>query len=124
MLTLSEKNKIVGNIRIAFQTPIEVKWDTEKDDVTEICPYTFEDALVMTNLALFQQDKLGKKGAITTMANLCKKSKSPNELQTKIFEKLEHKGDSKKLTLLTVCFILINLTVWKHLSIYKRDLFG
>lgn len=96
LLTLSEKNKIVGNIRIAFQTPIEVKWDTEKDDVTEICPYTFEDALVMTNLALFQQDKLGKKGAITTMANLCKKSKSPNELQTKIFEKLEHKGGFQK----------------------------
>lgn len=96
LLTLTEKDKIVGNIRIAFQTPINVKWDAKKEDVDEICPYTFEDALVMTNLSLFQQDKLGKQGAITTMANLCKNSTSASELQTKIFEKLEHKGGFQK----------------------------
>lgn len=96
LLTLTEEEKIVGNIRIAFQTPINVKWDEKKDDVTEICPYTFEDALVMTNLSLFQQDKLGKQGAITTIANLCKDSTSAIELQTKIFEKLEHKGGFQK----------------------------
>ncbi|MBE6324142.1 MAG: ATP-dependent endonuclease [Bacteroidales bacterium] len=96
LLTLTEKDKIVGNIRIAFQTPINVKWDAKKEDVDEICPYTFEDALVMTNLSLFQQDKLGKQGAITTMANLCKISTSASELQTKIFEKLEHKGGFQK----------------------------
>lgn len=96
LLTLTEKDKIVGNIRIAFQTPINVKWDAKKEDVDEICPYTFEDALVMTNLSLFQQDKLGKQGAITTMANLCKISMSASELQTKIFEKLEHKGGFQK----------------------------
>jgi hypothetical protein len=50
----------------------------------------------MTNLSLFQQDKLGKQGAITTMANLCKISTSASELQTKIFEKLEHKGGFQK----------------------------
>lgn len=96
LLTLTEKDKIVGNIRIAFQTPINVKWDAKKEDVDEICPYTFEDALVMTNLSLFQQDKLGKQGAITTMANLCKISTSASELQTKIFEELEHKGGFQK----------------------------
>lgn len=96
LLTLTGKDKIVGNIRIAFQTPINVKWDAKKEEVDEICPYTFEDALVMTNLSLFQQDKLGKQGAITTMANLCKNSTSASELQTKIFEKLEHKGGFQK----------------------------
>ncbi len=96
LLALTEKDKIVGNIRIAFQTPINVKWDAKKEDVDEICPYTFEDALVMTNLSLFQQDKLGKQGAITTMANLCKNSTSASELQTKIFEKLEHTGGFQK----------------------------
>ena len=96
LLTLTEAEKIVGNIRIAFQTPINVKWDEKKDDVTEICPYTFEDALVMTNLSLFQQDRLGKQGAITTIGNLCKNSTSAIELQTKIFEKLEHKGGFQK----------------------------
>lgn len=96
LLTLTGKDKIVGNIRIAFQTPINVKWDAKKEEVDEICPYTFEDALVMTNLSLFQQDKLGKQGAITTMANLCNNSTSASELQTKIFEKLEHKGGFQK----------------------------
>ena len=96
LLALTEKEKTAGNIRIAFQTPINVLWDDKKADVTEICPYTFEDALVMTNLSLFQQEKLGKKGAITTIANLCKKSTSANDFQMKIFEKLEHKGGFQK----------------------------
>lgn len=96
LLTLTGKDKIVGNIRIAFQTPINVKWDAKKEVVEEICPYTFEDALVMTNLSLFQQDRFGKQGAITTMANLCKNSTSASELQIKIFEKLEHKGGFQK----------------------------
>lgn len=95
LLALDGKGKTIDNVRISFQTPISVHWDAEKGN-EEICPYTFEDALVMTNLALFKQDKLGKKGSITTMANLCKKSSSPAEIQIKIFEKLENNGGFQK----------------------------
>lgn len=95
LLALDGKGKTIDNVRISFQTPISVHWDAEKGN-EEICPYTFEDALVMTNLVLFKQDKLGKKGSITTMANLCKKSSSPTEIQIKIFEKLENNGGFQK----------------------------
>ena len=93
---LDGKDKLKGNVRIAFQTPITVKWNKDEDNETEICPYTFEDALIFTNLELFRTEELKKMGTITTVANLLKKSKSANELQEKIFEKLEIKGGFSK----------------------------
>lgn len=96
LLALNDNDKQIKNVRIAFQTPVNVKWDPDKDETTEICPYTFEDALIMSNLQLFRQDGLKKMGAITTIANLLRKSESAEELQVCIFEKLEHKGGFQK----------------------------
>ena len=96
LLVLDGKEKLVNNVRIAFQTPVNVKWDKNKDDLTEVCPYTFEDALIFTNLELFRQEGLKKMGAITTIANLLRHSDSSNELQNKIFEKLESKSGFQK----------------------------
>ena len=96
LLELEEKDKIVDNVRIAYQTPIQVKWDKEKEDLTEICPYTFEDSLIFTNLELFKQKGLKKMGGITTIANLFKKSTSAETLQKNIFDKLESKGGFQK----------------------------
>ena len=96
LLSLDGKDKLVNNVRIAFQTPMNVKWNKDKDDLTEVCPYTFEDALIFTNLELFRQEGLKKMGDITTIANLLRHSDSANELQNKIFEKLESKGGFKK----------------------------
>ena len=96
LLALDEKEKLVNNVRIAFQTPVNVKWDKNKDELTEVCPYTFEDALIFTNLELFRQEGLKKMGAITTIANLLKHSNSANELQNKIFKKLESKSGFQK----------------------------
>lgn len=96
LLALDGKEKLVNNVRIAFQTPVNVKWDKNKDDLTEVCPYTFEDALIFTNLELFRQEGLKKMGAITTIANLLKHSNSANELQNKIFKKLENKSGFQK----------------------------
>lgn len=96
LLTLPGKEKILDNVKIAFQTPINVKWDKNKDDLTEICPYTFEDALIFTNLELFRQEGLKKMGAITTIANLLRNSHSADELQEKVFKKLESKSGFKK----------------------------
>ncbi len=96
LMVLDGKEKTVDNVRIAFQTPISVKWNKEKEEYTEICPYTFEDALIFTNLELFRQDGLKKMGTITTIANLLKKNTSAVDLQKAIFAKLESKGSFKK----------------------------
>lgn len=96
LLALDGKEKLVSNVRIAFQTPVSVKWDKNKDDVTEVCPYTFEDALIFTNLELFRQEGLKKMGTIATIANMLKHSNSANELQNEIFKKLESKSGFQK----------------------------
>ena len=95
LIALDENDKVIGNVRIAYQTPIYVKW-AEEEECTEICPYTFEDALVFSNLKLFRQDRLGKMGAITTIANLLERANSAEGLQQEIFEKLERKGGFQK----------------------------
>lgn len=64
--------------------------------MTEIYPYTFEDALIFTNLELFQQNEFKKMGSITTIANLLKNSNSADELQNMIFKKLESKNGFQK----------------------------
>lgn len=96
LLALDGKEKLVSNVRIAFQTPVSVKWDKNKDDVTEVCPYTFEDALIFTNLELFRQEGLKKMGTIATIANMLKHRNSANELQNEIFKKLESKSGFQK----------------------------
>jgi len=95
LIALDENDKVIGNVRIAYQTPIYVKW-AEEEECTEICPYTFEDALIFSNLKLFRQDRLGKMGAITTIANLLERANSAEGLQQEIFEKLERKGGFQK----------------------------
>ncbi len=96
LLSLDENAKTVGNVRIAFQTPESVKWDKDKDEETEICPYTFEDALIMANLELFRQKGLKKMGEVTTIANLLSKSDNAVNLQERIFAKLESKSGFQK----------------------------
>ncbi len=95
LIALDENDKVIGNVRIAYQTPIYVKW-AEEEEYTEICPYTFEDALIFSNLKLFRQDRLGKMGAITTIANLLERANSAEGLQQEVFEKLERKGGFQK----------------------------
>ena len=96
LMALDGKGKTIDNVRMAYQTPISVQWDKEKKEYTEICPYTFEDALIFTNLELFRQEGLNKMGAITTIANLLKKNYSAVDLQKSIFDKLERKGGFQK----------------------------
>lgn len=96
LMELNGAERTVDNVRIAFQTTISVKWNKENEVYTDICPYTFEDALIFTNLELFRQNGLKKMGTITTIANLLKKSCSAEDLQKLIFDKLESKSGFKK----------------------------
>ncbi len=96
LLALKSEEKVIGNVRIAYQIPIPAKWDDKEKDASEVCPYTFEDSLIITNLDLFRKDQFKRMGVITTIANLIKKSTSLKELQVKIFEKLEQKNNFQK----------------------------
>lgn len=90
LLALDDEHKIKNNVRIAYQTPTEVKWIREPKENSIIYPYTFEDALIMKNLELFHNEELKKLGTITTIANLVEKSQSVADLQSRIFEKLSN----------------------------------
>lgn len=96
LFALTGNGKTIDNVRLAFQTPISVQWDKENKEYAEICPYTFEDALIFTNLELFRQEGLKKMGAITTISNLIKKNHDAENLQKSIFDKLESKGRFQK----------------------------
>ena len=88
LLALHGEDKIKGNVRIAYQTPVEVKWIGGAKRKTRIYPCTFEDALIMENLKLFHKEGLKQMGTITTIVNLIKNSRSVAKLQRKIFDKL------------------------------------
>lgn len=59
LLDLAETEKIRGNVRIAYQTPVMVKYKEKRR--VEIIPYTFEDALAFANMNAFTAED-GVKG--------------------------------------------------------------
>ena len=59
LLDLTETEKISGNVRIAYQTPVMVKYKEKRR--VEIIPYTFEDALAFANMNVFTAED-GVKG--------------------------------------------------------------
>lgn len=79
--------------------------------------FTFEDALIFTNLELFRQDGLKKMGAITTIANLLKKSTSVTDLQKGYSKNWNIKVAFKKRNLLFLYCIKMTLTIWQFPNI-------
>lgn len=96
LLALDDEHKIKGNVRIAYQTPVEVKWIAGAKRKSRIYPCTFEDALIMENLKLFHNEELKQMGTITTIVNLIKNSRSVARLQRKIFDTLRPKRNFRK----------------------------
>ena len=54
VLDLSDDKKIIGNVRAAYQCGIEVDYNND-DKFKEAIPYTFEDAIALTNLDVFKK---------------------------------------------------------------------
>lgn len=121
LLVLDDKEKLINNVRIAYQTPVKVRWNKDDDTEIEICPYTFEDALIFTNLDLFRTEMLKKMGTITTVANLLKKCSSAYELQEKLFNKLEIKGGFSKADFAISLLYNDNLIDYLILPQYIKD---
>ena len=53
VLKLDDKHKVKNSVRAAYQCGISVVY-RESDNATEAIPYTFEDALVLSNIELFR----------------------------------------------------------------------
>lgn len=65
VLDLDEKLKVKGMARAAYQCGITVKY-SDSDKPIEVIPYTFEDALVLSNIELFKGLK-NSKGMVKKM---------------------------------------------------------
>ena len=60
-MDLTDAEKVRDNVRIAYQTPIKVKYKGKRR--VEIIPYTFEDALAFANMdAFIKQDGIQGNG--------------------------------------------------------------
>lgn len=64
LLDLDSDKKVSGNVRVAYQTGVKVKLNDDTEETTGY-PYTFEDALALSNVELFKNEKLKGKGLVT-----------------------------------------------------------
>lgn len=86
LIDLKPEEKIKENVRIAYQTQIEVSWKDDEDRKV-VYPYTFEDAVVFSNPQIFADEKLVKgKGPVTTFYNYRKKAESIEIFHNRLFE--------------------------------------
>lgn len=100
LLDLKENKKMSDNklIRVAYQEPINIKYN---DEECEVIPYTFEDALVFSNQSIFSELS-SSTGLLKKMYNALN-SESVLEASTKIFEALK---DGKKAEMALELFYL------------------
>lgn len=100
LLDLKENKKMSDNklIRVAYQEPINIKYN---DEECEVIPYTFEDALVFSNQSIFSELS-SSTGLLKKMYNALN-NESVLEASTKIFEALK---DGKKAEMALELFYL------------------
>lgn len=82
-----------GGVRVAYQCELKVTY-TDKEE--SAIPYTFEDALVLTNIEFFRQ-KTGSKGLVKKMVDAVNKP-TLVEARNEMFEALE-KGKKAEMAL-------------------------
>lgn len=84
LLTLEDDKKVQGNVRVAYQTGVSVKLN-EKIEGTAY-PYTFEDALALSNVDLFKcEDLKAKHGLATSFYNIIASATSVEDCCQKMF---------------------------------------
>jgi len=94
VLDMPDSRKVKGNVRAAYQYDIEVKYN-KGDSILKAIPYTFEDALALTNIELFKK--------IPTPTGMVRKMKdaflepSLDDCSDKLFDAL--KGEKAKMAL-------------------------
>ena len=94
LMNTDGNGKVKGHVRVAYQTPISVKFG-ENDKHVETIPYTFEDALALSNIDIFK--KISKP---TGMLNKIVEALNAEKLETariQLFDAL--KGEKAKMAL-------------------------
>lgn len=87
LLKIPSKDKISGNVRIAYQTGIKLKLHGSKRTSTAF-PYTFEDALALTNIELFTADGLKGVGMVRKFRDILKASTTASKCSKELFKSL------------------------------------
>lgn len=96
VLELEPDRKVKGHVRAAYQCGIKVNWKVGEEDIQqEAIPYTFEDAISLTNLDLFKEFS-SSVGMVKKMSQAANKV-SLDECCQDMFDAL--KGEKAKMAL-------------------------
>lgn len=90
LLNMSEGKKVCGNVRIAYQTGIKVKLKNCPQRGTAY-PYTFEDALALTNYELFVSDDFKCVGMVKKFKDILDSAESVSKCCKGLFGNLKSK---------------------------------
>lgn len=94
ILDLPDNQKIKGNVRVAYQSGIQLSFDGSGNS-QEAIPYTFEDAIVLTNLTLFK--KLNSSTGMVKKMSLATQQKTLDACCVDLFDAL--KGTKAQMAL-------------------------
>ena len=94
VIDLDDEHKIIGTVRAAYQCSISVSYK-DGDKPLEVIPYTFEDALVLSNINLFR--KLNNSTGMVKKMHLAFDKPSLNECCEELFKEL--KGSKAQMAL-------------------------
>jgi predicted ATP-dependent endonuclease of OLD family len=97
VLELDDMDKVKGTVRVAYQCEISVSYG-EGNKEAEVIPYTFEDALVLSNVELFK--KLGKSTGMVKKMHLAFNKPNLDECCQQLYEELSGSKAQMALDLL------------------------
>jgi predicted ATP-dependent endonuclease of OLD family len=94
VIDLDDEHKIIGTVRAAYQCIISVSYKND-DKSSEVIPYTFEDALVLSNVNLFR--KLNNSTGMVKKMHLAFDKPNLDECCEELFKEL--KGSKAQMAL-------------------------
>ncbi|MDH5976525.1 AAA family ATPase [Vibrio splendidus] len=95
LIDLPPEQKIRDNVRVSFQYGIQTKFTPKARKPKEVIPYTFEDAVALTNLELFKT--LNKSSGMVKQMHLATKKKTLDACCNAMYKALD--GEKAKMAL-------------------------
>lgn len=88
LLDLESDKKVSGNVRVAYQTGVKAKLKDDAEETTGY-PYTFEDALALSNVELFKNENLKGKALVTNFMEIINSGKTVEDCCQSMFDTLK-----------------------------------
>lgn len=95
LIDLPPERKVQSNVRVSFQYGIHTKFTPKARTTKEVIPYTFEDAVALTNFELFK--KLSNSTGMVKKMHLATKMKTLNACCNAMYKALD--GEKAKMAL-------------------------